>query len=279
MCTDMLVEGRHFRLDWSTPHDVGRKAIAQNAADIEAMGARTTAFVVAFGAPGDTSTERAVELADGMWHEAGLHWCGHRRRRHGARAAVGDLGDGARRSGRARAGAAQRRQAGRHGGGHRRTRPLCCRIRVVAQRQSTDSSALRQAPSGARAAVRSGRGRGAGGCDRDDRCLRRAAGRCGAHRLGLRRPHRRCPPRRCASTSMRSPRRRRYGRRSVGVGARRWGRSRAGRDVPRRAAARLAVDRHRRGRREAGRRRAGSPWTARRGTETRAGSRSERVAR
>ena len=72
VCTDMLVEGRHFRLDWSTPHDVGRKAIAQNAADIEAMGARTTACVVAFGAPGDTSTERAVELADGLWHEAGL---------------------------------------------------------------------------------------------------------------------------------------------------------------------------------------------------------------
>src|SRR5581483_1512521 len=37
--TDMLVENRHFRLDWSTPHDVGRKAVAQNAADIEAMGA------------------------------------------------------------------------------------------------------------------------------------------------------------------------------------------------------------------------------------------------
>lgn len=72
VCTDMLVEGRHFRLDWSTPHDVGRKAIAQNAADIEAMGGRATAFVVAFGAPGETETTRAVELADGMWHEAEL---------------------------------------------------------------------------------------------------------------------------------------------------------------------------------------------------------------
>ncbi|MGX9790741.1 thiamine-phosphate kinase [Mycobacterium sp. MMS18-G62] len=70
--TDMLVADHHFRLDWSTPHDVGRKAIAQNAADIEAMGARATAFVVAFGAPGDTPTAQALELADGMWHEARL---------------------------------------------------------------------------------------------------------------------------------------------------------------------------------------------------------------
>ncbi|HVQ48631.1 MAG TPA: thiamine-phosphate kinase [Mycobacterium sp.] len=70
--TDMLVEGQHFRLDWSTPHDVGRKAIAQNAADIEAMGAQPTAFVVAFGAPPDTATSQALELADGMWQEARL---------------------------------------------------------------------------------------------------------------------------------------------------------------------------------------------------------------
>ena len=70
--TDMLVADRHFRLDWSAPYDVGRKAIAQNAADIEAMGARAIAFVVAFGAPGDTPTAQALELADGMWHEARL---------------------------------------------------------------------------------------------------------------------------------------------------------------------------------------------------------------
>lgn len=70
VCTDMLVQDRHFRLDWSTPHDIGRKAVAQNAADIEAMGARSTAFVVGFGAPGGTRTVSAVELSDGMWHEA-----------------------------------------------------------------------------------------------------------------------------------------------------------------------------------------------------------------
>jgi thiamine-monophosphate kinase len=69
--TDMLVENRHFRLDWSTPHDVGRKAVAQNAADIEAMGARATAFVVGFGAPPETPTAQVSALADGMWDEAG----------------------------------------------------------------------------------------------------------------------------------------------------------------------------------------------------------------
>jgi thiamine-monophosphate kinase len=68
--TDMLVEGRHFRLDWSTPHDVGRKAIAQNAADVEAMGAAATAFVVAFGAPGSTLGNDVAGLSDGMWQEA-----------------------------------------------------------------------------------------------------------------------------------------------------------------------------------------------------------------
>lgn len=68
--TDMLVQHRHFRLDWSTPHDVGRKAIAQNAADVEAMGARPSAFVVAFGAPPQTPAAQVGALADGMWEEA-----------------------------------------------------------------------------------------------------------------------------------------------------------------------------------------------------------------
>ncbi|KAA0113344.1 thiamine-phosphate kinase [Mycolicibacterium sp. P9-22] len=80
--TDMLVQDRHFRLDWSTPRDIGRKAIAQNAADIEAMGATPTAFVVAFGAPPDTPATAAKALSDGMWDEA---------QRCGAGIAGGDL--------------------------------------------------------------------------------------------------------------------------------------------------------------------------------------------
>ncbi|WP_286143651.1 thiamine-phosphate kinase [Mycobacterium sp. 1274756.6] len=68
--TDLLVAGRHFRLDWASPHQVGRKAIAQNAADIEAMGARPTAFVVGFAAPAHTPVQQVTALADGMWAEA-----------------------------------------------------------------------------------------------------------------------------------------------------------------------------------------------------------------
>ncbi|MFC4126498.1 thiamine-phosphate kinase [Nocardia rhizosphaerae] len=69
--TDMLVEGRHFRLDWSAPIEIGRKAIAQNAADIVAMGARPSGFVVALGCPADTPVAVVTGLADGLWAEAG----------------------------------------------------------------------------------------------------------------------------------------------------------------------------------------------------------------
>lgn len=68
--TDMLVQDRHFRLDWSSAHDIGRKAIAQNAADVVAMGATPSAFVVSFGCPSDTPVDFVTELADGMWAEA-----------------------------------------------------------------------------------------------------------------------------------------------------------------------------------------------------------------
>ncbi|MGH3751766.1 MAG: thiamine-phosphate kinase [Pseudonocardiaceae bacterium] len=69
--TDVLVEGVHFRLDWSTPHQVGRKAVAASLADVAAMGAVPTALVVGLAVPGHTPVSTVDGLADGMWEEAG----------------------------------------------------------------------------------------------------------------------------------------------------------------------------------------------------------------
>jgi thiamine-monophosphate kinase len=70
--TDMLVEGVHFRLDWSTPWQVGRKAAAANLADVVAMGAMPTALLVGFGCPPSTPAEVAEGLAGGLWAEAAV---------------------------------------------------------------------------------------------------------------------------------------------------------------------------------------------------------------
>jgi thiamine-monophosphate kinase len=67
---DMLVEGRHFRRDWSTPIDVGRRAAAASLADIAAMGAVPTSLVVGFGAPGDLPAAWATSCAAAIREEA-----------------------------------------------------------------------------------------------------------------------------------------------------------------------------------------------------------------
>lgn len=64
--TDVLVEGRHFRRDWSTGVDVGWRAAVQNLADIAAMGAEPTAIVVALVIPSDVSAEWVEDLARGL---------------------------------------------------------------------------------------------------------------------------------------------------------------------------------------------------------------------
>ncbi|AOS65293.1 thiamine-phosphate kinase [Actinoalloteichus hymeniacidonis] len=69
--TDILVEGVHFRLDWSNPHQIGRKSIAVNLADIAAMGATPTGLLVGMACPSDTPTEVVDGLSAGMWEEAG----------------------------------------------------------------------------------------------------------------------------------------------------------------------------------------------------------------
>lgn len=68
--TDVLVEGRHFRRDWSSATDVGHRAAAANMADIAAMGATPTALLVGLCAPPDLPARWAEELADGLAAEA-----------------------------------------------------------------------------------------------------------------------------------------------------------------------------------------------------------------
>lgn len=70
--TDLLLEGRHFRRDWSTAYQIGRKAAAQNLADIAAMGAVPTALLVGLAAPGDLPVSWARDLAAGLAHECAL---------------------------------------------------------------------------------------------------------------------------------------------------------------------------------------------------------------
>ncbi len=70
--TDLLVEGRHFRREWSSPYDVGRRAAAQNLADIAAMGAVPTALLVGLAAPADLPVAWAEQFADGLAAECAL---------------------------------------------------------------------------------------------------------------------------------------------------------------------------------------------------------------
>ena len=69
--TDMLVEGRHFRRDWSAAGDVGAKAVAQNLIDIAVMGARPTTLVVALGVPAELPVDWVTDLYGGMREAAG----------------------------------------------------------------------------------------------------------------------------------------------------------------------------------------------------------------
>jgi thiamine-monophosphate kinase len=70
--TDVLVDGRHFRRDWSSAVDVGHRAAAANLADVAAMGAVPTALLVALCAPPSLEVRWAEDLADGLGAEAAL---------------------------------------------------------------------------------------------------------------------------------------------------------------------------------------------------------------
>jgi thiamine-monophosphate kinase len=68
--TDFLLEGRHFRVDWAAPGDIGHRAAVRSLADVAAMGAVPTALLVAFAAPPEVAAGWALGLFAGLAAEA-----------------------------------------------------------------------------------------------------------------------------------------------------------------------------------------------------------------
>jgi len=64
--TDFLLEGRHFRREWSSAADVGHKAAARSLIDVAAMGAVPTGLLVALAAPPDLPVTWARDLTEGL---------------------------------------------------------------------------------------------------------------------------------------------------------------------------------------------------------------------
>ena len=84
--TDMAVEGVHFRHEWSSAFEIGRKITAANLADVFSMGAKPTFLVVAVSLTGNEDLEWIEKLAKGIAFEANLV---------GAAVVGGDLAKGA----------------------------------------------------------------------------------------------------------------------------------------------------------------------------------------
>lgn len=67
--TDMLIENVHFTRRWSPARAVGRKAVAVNVSDVEAMGARPSSVVVGLAFPKDLDQDWVVEFEAGAKEE------------------------------------------------------------------------------------------------------------------------------------------------------------------------------------------------------------------
>ena len=63
---DALIEGVHFRLDWTNWRDLGWKAMAVNISDIAAMGGNPIAAFVCLALPQNSEVESVQKLYEGM---------------------------------------------------------------------------------------------------------------------------------------------------------------------------------------------------------------------
>jgi len=71
--TDTLVDGVHFRLDWTDWRSLGHKALAVNLSDCAAMGARPTLATVSLALTGDERVADLREMYRGMGALAAAH--------------------------------------------------------------------------------------------------------------------------------------------------------------------------------------------------------------
>ncbi|MFN8513120.1 MAG: AIR synthase related protein [Thermomicrobiales bacterium] len=71
--TDSLIEGIHFRLDWTSWHDLGHKALAVNLSDVAAMGARPRLAVISLGLTGREPVAGMLDLYRGLGTLAARH--------------------------------------------------------------------------------------------------------------------------------------------------------------------------------------------------------------
>ena len=65
LTTDALVEGVHFRRDWTSARAVGHKALAVNLSDLAAMGAAPRASLLSLALPGSFPLDDFDALLDG----------------------------------------------------------------------------------------------------------------------------------------------------------------------------------------------------------------------
>lgn len=70
LTTDVAVEGTHFRSDWSSAYEIGRRIAAANIADVLSMNARSDFLLVAATLTGKESLDWIRDLAQGIADQA-----------------------------------------------------------------------------------------------------------------------------------------------------------------------------------------------------------------
>jgi thiamine-monophosphate kinase len=73
VATDSLVEGVHFRLDWTDWRSLGHKSLAVNLSDVAAMGAAPKLATISLGLTGDEYVEDLKDLYRGIDQLAAPH--------------------------------------------------------------------------------------------------------------------------------------------------------------------------------------------------------------